>query len=389
MRRAAPLLVLAAALAGSGCGAADAVLDRIGTDEDVGTPTVSIGVLAPLSGGQARAGTSVLTAVEQAVADSGGVPGWDVQVTPVDLATDDLDNAVEQLTDDPTMIAVVTGFTADDVRVVVPELNEARLTVLSPADSDPRHVTGADPRAPLRPWAGYVTVAVEPDPAQTALADHLVRLVGAQRVVIVVDASADAATAAMAVERSLTQRGVTEVTTHRWSGSTPSDDLAAALEGLEPGDALVVAGSAQAAAQVAGLRGDGVTLALAAQPEDLTGEQAALLDGAVAPLPGADPRRGADQLAAALETAQRPTTVVDVAPAAYDGARLLVDAASRCLPPAENPGALSRSACRAEVAGATWSGITGPIQFDEYGARLGLLPGVVTLRSGTWQPPGV
>jgi hypothetical protein len=41
------------------------------------------------------------------------------------------------------------------------------------------------------------------------------------------------------------------------------------------------------------------------------------------------------------------------------------------------------------VAGTQWRGLTGPVVFDEFGARLGLLPDVLVLgEDGRWSLPG-
>jgi branched-chain amino acid transport system substrate-binding protein len=387
MRRSALVLLLAAVTTTSGCAATQGVLDRFTAQGDGETPIVTIGVLAPLSGGQSRTGRSVVDAVEQAVADSGGVAGWQVEVAAYDLAADTVDETVDDLRGADDVLMVVTGFGSDDVRAIVPRLDSSGLTVLSPADSDPRHTRGADPSAPLRPWAGYVSVAVDPAPQQAALADYLVRVVGSARVVLVSDGTPESATRARQVQADLSERGVTDAEPLVASGGAPTEPITSALQALEPGDAVVVDGPATLAAQVAALRPAGVVLGLTEPLADLAAGQAAALQGAVAALPGLDPRRGADELRAAFEASGRDATEGEYGPSAYDGARLLTDALTRCLP---EPGSRSpsRSACRTEVAGATWGGLTGAIQFDEFGARIGLLPTVVTLRDSSWAQPG-
>ncbi len=388
MRRWLLVLLLVGGLSTTGCGAADTVLDRVRPDGQPVTPRVTIGVLAPLSGGQTRQGAGVLNAVEQAVDDSGGVPGWEIATVPLDLAGADLESSLADIADDDTMVAVVTGFAAEDIRQVVPTLDEAGLTVLSPADADPRHVRGADPKAPLRPWSGYVTVAVDPAPEQAALAGHLVRAAGVTAVVVVTDGSSPSQTRAGDLVRALENRGVTAVTTLAWDGNPASEPVVAAFAGLGESGAVVVDAPPDLAAAVAAARPAGTVMALMTKPVDVPPTAAAALEGAIAPEPGLDPGRGGDELAAALQTGGRPEAVVPAGPAAYDGARLLVDALGRCLPDPARGGSPSRSACRAEVAGAEWSGLTGLIRFDEYGARLGLLPSVVSLREGVWVVPG-
>jgi ABC-type branched-subunit amino acid transport system substrate-binding protein len=383
MHRRRPLLLLAATVALSGCSTVDGLVERVRPVQEAGTPVVTLTVLAPLSGAQESAGTTVVDAVQQAMADSGGVTGWEVAVQSVDTTGPTLDDDLDALGSDDTAVAVVGGFAPDDVRTLVPQLDGEGLTVVSPADTDPRHTRGADPSSPLRPWSGYVTVAVEPTPEQTALADHLVRMVGITRGLVVHGSDADSRARAAAVADGIVTRGVTGVSTSEWSTARRSDVIDAVAD-LSPGDALVVDGDAALARTVAEAAPDGVVLALTAVPASLDDSAAAALDGALAPLPGLDPRRGSDELGSRYAEAGRDADPGRYGPAAYDGARLVVDALGRCLPDPERSTSPSRSACRAEIAGTVWDGLTGSIQLDEYGTRLGLLPAVATLRGGEW-----
>lgn len=388
MRRSLLALLLAAGLSTAGCGAADTVLERVRPDSQPVTRVATIGVLAPLSGGQTRTGASIVAAIEQAVDDSGGIPGWDIRVTAIDLAETESETAVEDMAEDDTAVAVITGFSAEEVRQVVPPLDDAGLTVLSPADADPRHLRGADPQQPLRPWGGYVSVAVDPAPEQAALAGHLTRAVGVNRAAVITDGSAEAQTRSQHLVAALEQRGMTDVVVAGWDGGAAEGPVADALATLGSTDAVVIDAPVDLAATIAATRPAGTVVALMTHPGELAGQVAADLNGALAAEPGADPGRGSDELAAALQAGGRTSTVAAVAPAAYDGTRLLMDALGRCLPDPLRSTSPSRSACRAEVAGAEWTGLTGAIRFDEFGARLGVLPSVVALRDGVWGIPG-
>ena len=108
----------------------------------------------------------------------------------------------------------------------------------------------------------------------------------------------------------------------------------------------------------------------------------------LAPQLGPDPARGSAELEEVFEAAGAPLTVGRFGPAAYDATRMLIDTYTRCLPDPTRSTSPSRSQCRIALAGATWAGLTGPIQFDEFGARLGLLPAVVTLQGDAWSQPG-
>lgn len=380
-------LFVAAAATTSGCSVTDTVAERLSPETEVGTPTVTIAVLAPLSGGQTRNGTNVVESVKQAVADSGGVPGWEVAVREYDLASATLEDDLAEIETDDTTVSVITGFGPDDIRTIVPQLDDAGLGIISPADSDPRHVRGADPTNPIRPWSGYVTVAVDPTAEESALADHLVRVQGVDRVVVVDDPTSDG-DRADAVTTALRRRGVLDVDVVSWDGSKAPRQARRALRGLDPGDALVVDGSPALAVKAGAVAVDGVVLALTTLPDDMSEDETAALQGVLAPQLGADPARGSTELADSFAASNTPFTVGPFGPAAYDGTRMLVDTYSRCLPDPTRSTSPSRSQCRIALAGATWTGLTGPSQFDEFGARLGLLPAVVSLDGDSWGQPG-
>jgi ABC-type branched-subunit amino acid transport system substrate-binding protein len=378
VRRVLPL-VAAVALLVSGCGAVDTVLERVRPTDDAGPPVATIVVVAPLSGPQTRDGQGVLAAVEQALADSGGVQGWDVRVRGVDLAADDLPDRLDALVESDSTVAVVTGFAAQDVRATVPRLDAAGLTVLSPADSDVRHVYGADPASPLRPWSGYASVAVDPTPEVSALADHLVRVVVPGQVVVVADGTTTATGRTDTFTAEMAERGAAVA-----SVLSSGTDLTPALAALTAADVVVVDGPPDLAAAVA--TATLAQVALMSRPDTVTPEQAAALEGAIAPDVGLDPRRGSTELQALLGGSG--VSGGTFGPAAYDAGRLLVQAMSSCLPDPSTTSSPSRSSCRPAVAGTPWAGLTGAIVLDEFGGRPGLLPGILTLRGGQWALPG-
>jgi branched-chain amino acid transport system substrate-binding protein len=379
MRRRRWLLLLAATVALSGCSTVDGLVERVRPVERTGTPVVTLAVMAPMSGGQTRAGLAVVDAVEQAVADSGGVEGWDIAVDVIDTTSPGLPDDIDALGDNDSAVAVVGGLSPQSIRSLVPLLEDDGLTVVSPADTDPRHTRGADPSAPLRPWSVYSTVAVEPTPEATALADHLARAIGIGRALVVHGKNAESRERAADVMDALKERGIADVVAAEATASVEAD-----VATLGAGDALVVDGGVGRTRALVESARDDVAVALTTVPAALDEPTAAALEGAIAPQMGLDHRRGSDELSRRYSDSGRDATLGQYGPAAYDAARVLVDALTRCLPDPQRSTSPSRSACRAEVAGTVWDGITGPIQLDEYGARLGLLPPVVALRDGEW-----
>ncbi len=385
MRHPVPLLA-AAALVLSGCGAADTVLQRVRGDEQSVVPTVSLVLLVPQQSGLTRAGAGVEAAARQAVDDSGGVPGWTIDVQTIDLDADDLSARLDEVVQSDTAVGVITGFEPEDVRTVVPVLDEAGLTILSPADTDPRHFYGSEPEQPLRPWTGYSSVAVDPSPEQTALADHLVRSVGARRVVVLTDGSSEAGARADRLTEALDARSRIPVTVVPMSDRRVGAQVAQVLDDVSSDTAVVVDGPVSLAEAVADEREGAGTLALATRPDALTPEQAAVLAGALSADQGLEPTRGLDELDANLEG---DVTGGPFGPAAYDAARLFVDALSRCLPDPTVESSPSRARCKPVVQGTPLTGLTGRVVLDEYGARTGLLPDVQVLdEKGRWTLPG-
>ncbi len=383
MRHVVPLLA-AAAVALSGCGAADTVLQRVRPQETPVVPTVSLVLLVPQQSGLTRAGAGVEAAARLAVDDSGGIDGWTVDVQTIDLDADNLAARLDEVVESDTAVAVITGFEAEDVRTVVPVLDAAGLSVLSPADTDPRHFYGSDPEQPLRPWTGYSSVAVDPSPEQTALADHLVRSVGARRVVVLTDGSSEADGRVDALAEALDERSRIPVTVVPISHRRVGAQVAAALEGADSRTAVVVDAPlpvAQAAASASA-----GSLALLTRPESLTSDEATALAGALSADQGLDPGRGSDELD---ESLPGDVTGGPYGPAAYDAARLVMQALARCLPDPQVASSPSRAACKPVVQGTPITGLTGRVVLDEFGARTGLLPDVQVLdEKGRWILPG-
>jgi ABC-type branched-subunit amino acid transport system substrate-binding protein len=380
VRRLLPALA-AAAVVLSGCGAADSVLERVQGSDEPAPAVATIAVLVPQNSGLARAGAGVDAAVRRAVDDSGGVRGWTVEVRTLPLDGPDLPATLETLAADDALVAVVTGFEPTDVRTTVPVLDAAGVAVVSPADSDPRHLYGADPRSQLRPWSGYSSLAVDPHPEQSALAEYLVRSARARTIVVLSD-SPSSTGPVDALTQAVDQRGRARVVVVPVTERRAAAQVQEALADLDASTAVVVDGPVELA-QAARAAGAG-TLAFLARPDGLTPEQSAALAGAVAADRGLDPARGSDELTALLDG----EGAGPYGPAAYDTGRLVVDALTRCLrnEPSSSP---SRSRCKAEVAGSQWTGLTGPVVFDEYGGRLGLLPDVLVLDDkGRWSLPG-
>jgi hypothetical protein len=396
------LVACVAAGAVGGCGAVDGVLERFADEGPTGPPTVTIGLALPFGGADLAAARGVEASVRASLADHAAlVDGWDVDVVVVDTAQPDVTAlaALDAMVDEPSLVAAITGLTTDDVRTMVPELEDDGVASVSPADTDPRHTNGALVRNQLRPWQGYWTVAVQQEPETAAVADYLAEVEAVRRVLVVDDGTPEAAAGVAAAEAAFEVRSVdverrTVVVPRTWER-----DVLAALSGMDsatgdpgrgklrPVDAVHVVGEvALVDAVVAASRASGSPVPVSVGTP-LDAEAAAAtetgLEGVLVPAVGPDPGIGLDELAARLAQEAAPPPGL-YGPAAYDAARLVLLALDRCLPEPTPTASLSRSACRATIGADPFVGLSGEVVVDEFGARVGTLGAVGEVRDGEW-----
>ncbi len=356
--------------------------DALARDEEPGPRIAKIVVMAPPAGASA---TGVLAAVQLAIQDQElAIPGWTVDVAAVD---DTDDTAAAALTEDPEVIAVVGGLSGPAVRASQPLLADASILFVSPADVAPVHTRGADPAAPLRPYASYFrTAAVGVDAVATA-ANYVVSGLDAQQVAIIDGAGSDEAVRFAAEIR---RRGSEVVATT--PPGADREQIAQAVETAIAAKAQVIytAGDAALAGQVAKtLAGTGVEATLVGgavlRSEDFITAAGTAADGAVAVV---DPLRDSGPAAAAGELVARlAERGVDdpgsYTAAAYDAGTAIAETLRRCLSD-EDSAAAARAGCVAEMTHVSFAGVTGEVAFDAFGDRAGNRPQVFQIRDGAW-----
>ncbi|HEU4491548.1 MAG TPA: ABC transporter substrate-binding protein [Jiangellales bacterium] len=406
-----------------------------------------IGVVVPLDGPQAAAGAGVRDAVRLAVDEAGGaVGGWSIDL----LVLDDRGQpepaiaAASELGDDPAVVAAIGGLSAPVVRAVQPVLGAREVLFLSPADTEPTHTRGADPGTPVRPYPTYFSVATaSPSEAETAAA-YLERSVGeGSRVAVLDGGRPEDATRRADLANEAGAHGLDVVTVPLYPESSPSTEPSEPAEPTaaagpagpgEPTGSPVPTGSAEPS-------GPSAPPTPSASPTPTGGPEAALAvaraadvdavyvaadtdtavavvralasDGWSVPLVGPDELRTdgfAETAGRAAEgfvvvTPAMGTTadeggdlagraaargLVDPGPfgaAAYDAATAVLQALSRCLPTAESVED-ARDGCVAEMSQVSFSGLTGPVAFTEFGERTAGTPPLWEVRDGTWAPLG-
>ncbi len=136
-----------------------------GDDDQVGssapTRVARIAVIAPLDDGLVQFGQGIRNSVQLAVdeANRGAIlpDGWRLEVLALDDSSDPIVGEAAAITAsaDPAVIGVVGTYNSGVAATVAPVLDAARITMVSPANTDPALTLGADPADPVRPYSTY------------------------------------------------------------------------------------------------------------------------------------------------------------------------------------------------------------------------------------------
>jgi len=153
--------LLVASLALAGCGTrGDSGSDSSGSG-DSGNKVAKIGVIAPLSGDLAALGLGIKNSVDLAIKqanDNKTIPGWTLEIAAEDdQATPDVGkNAATKLASDQDVVGVVGTLNSSVAQSVQPVLASAKITMVSPANTNPSLTQGADfATAPARTYPNY------------------------------------------------------------------------------------------------------------------------------------------------------------------------------------------------------------------------------------------
>ena len=155
-----PLAVAALALSACGSRGDSGTSSGGSTGGGGATKTVKIGVIAPLSGDLSALGKGIQHSVELAVKqanDTNAVPGWKLETSSVDdeAKADVGKNAATKLAADDQVIGVVGNLNSSVSQQTQPIFAAAKITQISPANTNPTLTIGADPASPKRAYPTY------------------------------------------------------------------------------------------------------------------------------------------------------------------------------------------------------------------------------------------
>ncbi|WP_026204758.1 branched-chain amino acid ABC transporter substrate-binding protein [Actinomycetospora chiangmaiensis] len=189
MRRSAALatavVVVALTVTACGSGASPGSCD---TDRG----TLTLGLIAPLSGDLANIGAGMRNAADLAVREANercAVPGYRLALDARDDRADPPTGAAaaRQLAADPGLVGVVGTYNSSTAQAVQPVLGDAGVVQVSPGNTNVSLTRGANPvTAPLRQYQTYFRV-VATDAVQGPLAANYLAGTGRTRVAVVSD----------------------------------------------------------------------------------------------------------------------------------------------------------------------------------------------------------
>ena len=147
----------------TGVAALSLVAAACSTSEPAATQdkVVTIGVIAPLENGLTSYGRGIANSVLLAVAEANerdAIPGYTIEVQALDDSSDPAVGraAAERIAANPTVVGVVGTYNSGVAAEVMPVLDAAGITMISPANTDPTLSRGPDPVLfPERVWPTY------------------------------------------------------------------------------------------------------------------------------------------------------------------------------------------------------------------------------------------
>jgi branched-chain amino acid transport system substrate-binding protein len=157
----AGVTLLALSVAATACGTrSDSGNDAGGSASGGSDKTVTIGVIAPLTGDLAAYGVGIKNSVDLAVKQANQaktVPGWTIKLRAEDdQATPATgQNAATNLAGDDSVIGVVGPLNSSVAQTVQPVLNRSKVVEVSPANTGVALTKGEDTAKPQRPYDNY------------------------------------------------------------------------------------------------------------------------------------------------------------------------------------------------------------------------------------------
>ena len=370
--------LLVASLALAGCGTRDdSGSDSTGSGASQ-NKVAKIGVIAPLSGNLSALGKGIQHSVELAVKqanDSGAIPGWTLEVAAVDDEgkPDVGKNGATQLAGDDDVVGVVGNLNSSVTQQTQPVFATAKITQISPANTGPTLTMGAEPTtAPKRQYPSFFRTCTT-DLVQGKFAAKFLKDEGITNVATIHDKKTYGQGLVAAFTKNFEEMGGKIVAAETISAD--DDNFNAAITKVKPSNPEVVyfggeypqGGPLSQQMKAAGLNiplmgGDGIfdptfiELATKSSEGDLATSVGAPVESSEA----------GKKFLADYEAAGFAEPSAAYGGYSYDAANAIINALKVSLKDASDAKS-ARDATITEVGKVSFPGVTGQVEFDEFG----------------------
>lgn len=385
----ASLLVLAA------CGTNKEEGGTAGGSCDTSKGTLTVGVVAPLSGNLSALGIGIKQSAELAVDEANKkctVKGYKLAVS----AQDDEANpakgaqAATKLATDPNVVGVVGTLNSSVAQTVQPILRDKKIAMVSPANTAPSLTRGNDfLTAPKRQFDNYFRVCATDDLQGPYAANYLVEKAGKKKIAIVTDGKTYGAGLAAELSKQVAKKGGT-IVGQETVGEKDTDfsGVIAKVKGLAP-DAVYYGGEYPAAGPLSkqmasqGLNvplmgGDGIF-----DPKfiELGGKEGDLATSVGAPT---ESLATAKAFVDAYKAKFGKEDYAAYGAFSYDATNAIIGALAKSVDGAAWDES-KRDAMLTNVGSYSASGATGDIKFDQYGDSTNKVLTVYQVTSAKWK----
>ena len=393
MRRSGALavVVVTAALTLAACGGSGGAPGDCDTDRG----TLTVGLVAPLSGELANVGAGMRDSADLAVTQANqrcAVPGYHIALDAKDDEADPATAASQarKLAENPDLIGVVGTYNSSTAQAVQPVLGAAGIVQISPGNTNVSLTRGANPViAPLRQYQTYFRV-VATDAAQGPAAANYLAATGRTRVAVVSDGRTYGEGIANEFAKQLATRGGQVVLRTTLPAGTPPTGVAAAVRAARP-QAVFYGGEypdggplSRALAGAGGpvMGGDGMVNPAYAGLGGREGDLGVSVGAPPETLPSARP------FVDAYARAGYRDPYGSYGAFSYDATNVLLDAVSGVVTDAGGGewSTAQRSAVDAAVQAYDGEGVTGNISFDRFGDVSSDAVTMYRLVGGRWTP---
>jgi len=389
--------LLVASLALTGCGTrGDSGSDASGSG--AANKTVKLGVIAPLSGDLAALGLGIKNSVDLAIKQANEnktIPGWTLELAAEDdeAKPDVGKNAATKLASDKDVAGVVGTLNSSVAQSVQPVLSSAKITMVSPANTNPSLTQGADfATAPARTYPNYFRTCTTDSIQGPFAARYLFEKAGIKEVATVNDKKTYGQGLVNAFTDEYKKLGGKVVAAETIN---PDDDkYDAVISKIKPANPKAVyyggefpqAGPFSQQMKAAGLNvplmgGDGIFDAGYIKLAGATSE------GDLATSVGAptDTLPSAAAFVDAYKAAGYPEAYGAYGAYAFDAANAIINALKTSLASADSAEA-ARQATIDALGKVSFDGVTGKVAFDEFGDTTTKVLTVYQVKDGKWTP---